>query len=95
MGMSLRPACPRQRGPVLTPDQSAALRDRPVAELDALQSADEAASWAHRCLPAKNTLTTADAELVEAGFSRAQLATFGDGRGPLTGYRRPSKGRAT
>jgi hypothetical protein len=64
--------------PVLAPDQSAMLRDRLVAELDALQSADEAASWAHRSLPAKNTLTGADAVLVEAGF-QAKLAAFGDG----------------
>jgi hypothetical protein len=60
-------------------DQSAELRDRLVAEVDALQSADEAASWAHRNLPAKNTLTTADADLVESGF-RATLAAFGDSR---------------
>jgi hypothetical protein len=53
----------RPAKPVLAPDQSAALRDRLVAELDGLQSADEAASWAHRSLPAKNTLITADAEL--------------------------------
>ena len=68
----------RPARPVLAPDQSATLRDRLVAELDALQSADEAASWAHRSLPAKNTLTAADAELVEAGF-RARLAAFGNG----------------
>jgi hypothetical protein len=53
------------------------LRDRLVAELVGLQSADEAANWAHRSLPNKNTLTAADAELVEAGF-RAQLATISD-----------------
>jgi ERF superfamily len=67
----------RSAKPVLAVDQSAALRDRLAAELDALQSADEAASWAHRSLPAKNTLTAADADLVEAGF-RARLAAFGD-----------------
>jgi hypothetical protein len=75
----------RPAKPVLTPDQSAALRDRLVAELDALQSANGAVGWAHRSLPAKNTLTAADAGLVEAGF-RAKLAAFGDGRpakGPL------------
>jgi hypothetical protein len=65
--------------PLLAPGQSAALRDRLVAELEALQSGDEAASWAHRSLPAKNTLTAPDAERVEAGF-RAKLAVFGDGR---------------
>jgi hypothetical protein len=69
----------RTAKPVLAPDQSAALRDRLVTELDDLQSADEAANWAHRSLPAKNTLTAGDAELVEAGF-RARLATFGDGQ---------------
>jgi hypothetical protein len=69
----------RPAKPVLAPDQSAALRDRLVAEADGLQSADEATNWAHRSLPAKNTLTAADAELVEAGF-RAQLATFSDGQ---------------
>jgi hypothetical protein len=57
----------RPAKPVLNPDKSAALEDRLVAELDGLQSPDEAASWAHRRLPAKNTLTAADAECVEAG----------------------------
>src|ERR1700687_702387 len=42
----------RPTKPVLAPDQSAALRERMVAEVDGLQSADEAASWAHRSLPA-------------------------------------------
>jgi hypothetical protein len=73
----MSPARPAK--PVLAADQSAALRNGLVAELDLLQSADEAASWAHRSLPAKNTLTAADAELVEAGF-RLKLASFGDGR---------------
>ena len=41
-------------------------------------AADEAASWAHRSLPAKNTLTAADAQLVEASF-RARVSAFGDG----------------
>jgi hypothetical protein len=72
------PSPARPARPVLTPKQSAVLRDRLVAELDALHSADEAASWAHRSLPAKNTLTAADADLVEAGF-RAKLAALGDG----------------
>jgi hypothetical protein len=48
-------------------------------ELDRLQSADDAAAWAHLSLPAKNTLTTDDAQLVEAKF-RAKLATLGEGR---------------
>jgi hypothetical protein len=86
-----RRALARPAKPVLAADQSAALRDRLVAELDGLQSADTAASWAHRNLPAKNTLTAADAELVEAGF-RAKLAAFGDER-PADGLREDVQGR--
>ena len=56
---------------VLAPGPSAALRDSLLADLIRLQSADEAADWAHNNLPAKNTLTVEDADAVEAGF-RAQ-----------------------
>ena len=68
----------RPAKPVLAADQSAALRDRLVAALDGLRSAGEAASWAQRSLPAKNTLTASDAELVEGGF-RLKLAAVGEG----------------
>jgi hypothetical protein len=61
----------------LAPEQSAVLRDRLIAELGALQAADEAAGWAQRSLPAKNTLTTADAQAVEASFS-AKVLAFGN-----------------
>ena len=70
----LRPAPPA----ILPPEQSGALRERLIAELGALQTADEAARWAHRSLPTKNTLTAADAELVEASFG-ARVSAFGDG----------------
>ena len=60
---------------VLATDQSEALRDRLVAELSDLKSADEAADWVHKNLPAKNTLTPADAETVEACF-RKRLETI-------------------
>jgi hypothetical protein len=64
---------------VLATDQSKALRDRLVGELSNLKSADEAADWVHKNLPAKNTLTFADAEAVEAGF-RERLVTIEGGR---------------
>ena len=67
----------RVSAPLLPADQSALQRDRLLAELSGLQSADDAANWAHRSLPAKNTLTVVDAQSVEAGF-RARLAAFGD-----------------
>jgi hypothetical protein len=60
---------------ILNTEESAALRDRVIADLAVLQSEDEAAGWAHRNLPAKNTLTAADAALVEASF-RDRLATI-------------------
>jgi hypothetical protein len=54
--------------PILAADPSAQLRDRLLGELRGLQSSDGAADWANRSLPAKNTLTIADAQLVEDGF---------------------------
>jgi len=64
---------------VLPPDESATLRERLVAELSAINSADDAAIWAHRNLPAKNSLTAGDAQIVEARF-QARLSTIGDGK---------------
>jgi ERF superfamily len=64
---------------VLATDKSEALRDRLVVELSDLKSADEAADWVHKNLPAKNTLTPADAETVEASF-RERLATIEGGQ---------------
>jgi hypothetical protein len=55
----------RPARPVLPAEQSAALRDHLIAELDGLPSADEAANWVHRRLPDKNLLTTPDAQHVE------------------------------
>ena len=70
-----KPKLARPAKPVLDPDRSAELRDRLVAELDGLKSADDAADWVYRRLPDKNALTTADGGLVEAAF-QVKLATF-------------------
>jgi hypothetical protein len=59
----------------LGPDQSAALRERLLADLGQLQTADEAAHWVHNNLSAKNTLSVVDADRVEAGF-RDRLAAI-------------------
>ena len=58
----------------LSPDASAHLRDRLLAELNATSSADDAALWAHRSLAEKNKLTIADARQVEETF-QAKLAS--------------------
>ena len=53
---------------LLDPDASAALRDRLVAELTDIESAEQAATWGLQALVAKNTLLSADAERVESAF---------------------------
>jgi hypothetical protein len=63
-----RAATARSTKTTLDPDGSAALRERLIADLAGLGSEDEAADWVHRILPAKNTLTTDDVDLVEASF---------------------------
>jgi len=55
---------------VLLTDESAALRDRLLSEISGLASQDSAATWAGEALPAKNTLTAADAKLVEDAFEQ-------------------------
>ena len=54
--------------PVLSPDQSAVLRDRLLVEIADLPSEDSATNWAQRALAAKNQLTAADARLLEVAF---------------------------
>jgi hypothetical protein len=54
--------------PVLAAEASAALRDQLMAEIHELKDDDELALWAHRRLPAKNTLTANDARAVEATY---------------------------
>ncbi len=59
---------PRQPKPVLPAQPSAALRDQLLAEIASLNHSDDLALWAHRRLPAKNTLTADDARAVEAAY---------------------------
>jgi len=58
----------------MSPD-TAALRERLIANLADLTSEDEAAEWVHKNLSAKNTLVDADADLLEASF-RDKLAVI-------------------
>jgi hypothetical protein len=61
---------PKAAGPVLAADQSAALRDRLLGEVAAITETDTAATWARGVLAAKNSLTTADAKIVEDAFEQ-------------------------
>jgi hypothetical protein len=57
---------PRQPKPILAAEPSGVLRDQLIAEINQLKDGDDIALWAHRRLPAKNTLTADDARAVEA-----------------------------
>jgi hypothetical protein len=59
----------------LGPEQSAALLEQLHAELALLESDEEAAEWVHKNLPAKNTLTAPDADVLEVSF-RERLAAI-------------------
>src|SRR5437899_1811412 len=66
---------------VLGVQLSASLRESLIEQMAAINSADEAAAWALRNMPAKNTLTATDAKIVEERF-QARLLTISDDRGP-------------
>jgi hypothetical protein len=63
---------------VLDPAQSTALRERLLAEIGMLGSADLAATWAQQALTVKNRLMGRDAKVVEDAFERrlSQFAGF-------------------
>ena len=52
----------------LAPEQSTLVRDRLLAELKSLLSLNDAVLWARQALALKNSMTTEDAQAVEAAF---------------------------
>ena len=68
----------------LEPTASAALREQLFAELKNIRSAEEAATWAHRVMGAKNTLSVADAQWVERVFQERLATVLTDPRAPAT-----------
>jgi hypothetical protein len=92
MSRSAKPASVRSK-PILEPEASAALRERLAAELEKINSAEQATIWAHRVLGAKNNLIAADAVCIEEAF-RTKLAIFAvDGPGVLAETARPQPQR--
>jgi hypothetical protein len=59
----------RIRPPALPADASDRLRQQLVVELEQLYNAEALADWAHRALPLKNQLSTADALAIEDAFT--------------------------
>lgn len=65
--------------PLLGAEPSAGLRDQLISEIQNLKDGDDLAFWAHRRLPAKNTLTTDDARVVETSYQvRLDALTMSD-----------------
>jgi len=75
VGKPTRPNRTAQKD-ILGPEQSAALRDRLLGEVNAIASADDGALWAYCNLRAKSGLGTDDAQRVEQAF-QVRLASFG------------------
>jgi ERF superfamily len=65
--------------PIVDPEQSGALRDRLLAEIGNIASAELAADWARKALAAKNKLAAPDAKRIEDAFERrlSKLASIG------------------
>jgi hypothetical protein len=63
------------------------LRDQLLRDLENLNSAEGAAIWARRILPAKNTLYEADARQVEEAFEAKLTAINGQSNGASLGDR--------
>jgi hypothetical protein len=59
---------PRQPKSILAVEPSAALRAQLIEEIHDLKDSNDFALWAHRRLPAKNTLTADDARAVEVAY---------------------------
>ena len=66
--------------PALKGQLSAVLRDQLLSQIKEVHSVESATIWARRTLPAKNTLSAADARQVEDAF-RSRLAELNDREG--------------
>jgi hypothetical protein len=76
---------------ILEPEASAALREQLIVGIKDIGSAEEAASWAHRAMGAKNSLAVTDAEQVERAFQERLLSIASEATAPsLPPLRRPS-----
>jgi hypothetical protein len=56
--------------PILSSDESAALRDRLLGEIPGLQTQESATNWAQGALAAKNRLDAEDAKVLEEAFEK-------------------------
>jgi ERF superfamily len=81
-----RQAAKAASAPVLSPDESASLRDRLLGELAELQSSESATTWARGALAAKNRLVVDDAKRLEDAFAqRLSAVSLPDDGAPQEG----------
>jgi hypothetical protein len=78
---------------LLEPEASAALRERLTAELNGLNTAEDAATWAHRVLSIKDTLSAADAECVEKAFQARLTVIKAEDEAPNIARPEPTRSR--
>ena len=76
-GIQVRGKTTREPRVLLAPVASATLRDQLLVEISGLIALDQAPPWAKRILTAKNSLSSTDAQLVEAAF-QAQMTKLGE-----------------
>src|SRR4030088_381274 len=74
---SIRPA-----KTILAPEVSAVLRAQLMTELVVITTSEEAIAWARQRLPAKNTLTADDAQIIEDAFQANMIALAVDQEQP-------------
>ena len=72
-GNGARERFAHSRPAILKDELSASLRDALINQISLLNDQDEAATWASGVLPRKNSLTAADAKLLEAAFEQKLL----------------------
>lgn len=70
---------------ILSVGESAVLRERLLGEIPELQSHNAATSWARNALALKNTLTAADAKLLEDAFEKKVSGWLNQTAGEATG----------
>jgi hypothetical protein len=69
------------RRPVLSPEESAKLRDRLLSDVAGLQSSEDATNWAHTALSQKDALICEHSDLLGAAFAK-RLTALTDHREP-------------
>ena len=72
-------------------DASKSIRAQLIAELEHLKDPEALATWAHRVLPLKNKLSSADAQAIEAAFATRLRELGGEALPPAAKHQRTNR----